>query len=240
MKTNLAMLFWLKKIFSLTTNWWAMGIWLVGLTFILGRLPVLTQLQLKTNQQLAAWQTAVTQQLTSFFRSVNLNQEEEIIRLKQENNLLKQQLAKQENPSSHLVLSYPYRLITNGNQQELKIGSMVMAEGTLLGLISQASVYAARVTLLSDLNSQPILAVTDSGVKSLVKGDGRDVLLTEVPHQLSLKVGEKVWTAGQIDIAPGLLIGFVDQLITEATDAVQTAKISQPVNFNNLAEVEVH
>lgn len=239
MKQRISLDFRLRKILALGFNWWFLGFFLIGLTFVLGRLPTLIDGQFSFNQRLTLWQTAVTQNLFASLKSLRLDKSQELKELKLENALLRQQLSTQQTTNSYLVLSYPYRLVSNGDQGEIKVGSMVMAQGVLLGFISQVSAYAAKVTLLYDLSPKPILVVTDSGVKGLIKGDGQSILLTEVPHQQVINIGEKIWTVGQIDVAPRLLVGFVDQLTTLATDAVQVAKVKQPVNFSDLEEVEI-
>ncbi len=94
--------------------------------------------------------------------------------------------------------------------------------------------------LLSKLNDTYILAETETGVKGIVKGNGREILLTEVKNDQSLEVGQLVFTSSQLGIEKGLLIGRIARVMDENQAlAIKTAVVEQLVNFYEASLVEV-
>ena len=209
------------------------GIVLVIMVYFLDSLPALQRWQ-------ASFHRVFTQQLIQRPSFSITNSEEELRLLKQENFLLKQALNQRNQLQDKRVLSHPYQLIAADESSPLTIGSMVSSNGVLLGTIAQASAYAGRVRLLRETTTQPILVVSDSGVQGLIRGDGKNILMTEVPHKLNLAIGEKLMTVGQIEIAPGLLIGFIEKIVGDPSDPSQTALVKQPVEFRELETVEIN
>ncbi len=209
------------------------GLVLVIMVYFVDSLPALQRWQ-------ASFHRIFTQQLIQRSSFSVVNSEEELKQLKQENFLLKQALNQRNQLQEKRVLSHPYQLIAADGSSPLKIGSMVSSNGVLLGTVAQASAYAGRVRLLRESTTQPILVVSDSGVQGLIRGDGKNILLSEVPHKLKLAIGEKLITVGQIEIAPGLLIGFVERIVGDPSDPSQTALVKQPVEFRELETVEIN
>lgn len=215
------------------------GLLLFAVLYYLGRSPNLLFWQKNNMSRLSLGQIAITRSFSRLSNRLENNQTQQIADLREENALLKQALHQRNTSTTHQVISYPYRLISIVGAVEPRVGSMVVADGVLLGQISLTSPYAAKVKLLHEINTQPILITTDSGVDGLIIGDGKRVILTEVPHSLSLKSGEKIWTVGQLEVMAGLFVGFIDQPIGELTDSAQKFSIKQPLEFSELNEVEV-
>jgi len=137
------------------------------------------------------------------------------------------------------IVSYGRPLIAGGEQQGLSSGMMVLAAQTLIGVVGSVSSSQSEVVLLNQEGAQPILVTTESGVQALVRGDGKRVLLTEVPVDVELKVGERVVTQGQVGIEPSMFVGRIASFKAEPTAAVQTAVIEQFVSFYEASLVEV-
>lgn len=138
------------------------------------------------------------------------------------------------------VVSFAQSFIAAGEQSGIKTGSAVLYKDTLLGLVDQVEDRQSSVLLLSKLTDFYILAETETGVKGIVKGNGREVLLTEIKNDDQIEIGQLVFTSSQLGIEKGLLIGRVAHVLTDNQAlAVKTAIIEQLVNFYDTSLVEV-
>lgn len=138
------------------------------------------------------------------------------------------------------VVSFAQSFIAAGEQSGIKTGSAVLYKDTLLGLVDQVEDRQSSVLLLSKLTDFYILAETETGVKGIVKGNGREVLLTEIKNDDQIEIGQLVFTSSQLGIEKGLLIGRVARVLTDNQAlAVKTAIIEQLVNFYDTSLVEV-
>jgi len=164
--------------------------------------------------------------------------------LKLENQALRQLLEAELPPSNKRVLSLPIvaygrPLLVGGSEQGLAVGKMVLVSQTLVGLVNEVSPQQSEVSLLSQENGPTILAKTESGIQALVNGDGKRVVLNEVPASIELKIGERVVTQGQEGVAPNIFIGRIAAIKKEPAAAVQTAILEQLVSFYEASIVEV-
>lgn len=137
------------------------------------------------------------------------------------------------------IIAYGKPLIAGGAEEGVREGAMVLVAQTLVGRIGAVSERQSEVELLSRATTAPILARTESGVEGLVRGDDKRVLLTEIPTNVELKVGERVVTQGQEGVAPNIFIGRIASLNTRPESAVQTAVLEQLVSFYQTNVVEV-
>ncbi|MDQ3008061.1 MAG: rod shape-determining protein MreC [bacterium] len=137
------------------------------------------------------------------------------------------------------VAAYGVPLISSGARQGVSIGNVVTVAQTLVGVVTEVSNNQSAVTLLNDRASQPLLAITDRGNTGIIRGDGRRVLLTELPSNASIEIGERVMTQGQAGIQPRLSIGRVSGIEADSASATKTAIIEQYVSFYESTIVEV-
>lgn len=137
------------------------------------------------------------------------------------------------------IVSHGQSAIGVGEEQGIQVGQSVLASKLLVGVISETSAHQAIVQLLFQSQTQPILAKTQGGVEGLIVGNGRNILLTEIPQEEPLRVGERVVTIGQASIRPQLLIGEVAQIIEQASAPIKSAVIYQPTSFYSATLVEV-
>ncbi len=137
------------------------------------------------------------------------------------------------------ILSYGQPAIDAGSNQGIDQFSPVLVEKTMVGLVSQALPDFSYVELLYQAKTQPVLAQTETGVQGLVKGDGKRVLLTELPADAVLEIGQRIETVGQKGIDRGLLIGRVRSIETGQSAGVKTVTIEQYVSFYDAVIVEV-
>ncbi len=138
------------------------------------------------------------------------------------------------------VISFAQSFVQAGAQAGVKLGSAVLYKDTLLGLVDQVEEKQSSVLLLSKLNDSYLLAETENGVKGIIKGNGKEVLFTELKQDDPISLGQLVFTASQVSIEKGLLIGRVARIVEENPAlAVKTAVIEQLVDFYEASLVEI-
>jgi cell shape-determining protein MreC len=164
--------------------------------------------------------------------------------LEKENAELRKLLGEKERPSGEVqivtsVSSYGRPTVVFDRGASVSEGNVVMYGRTVLGRVGVVSQNQATVELLSDQVLQPLLVKTEQGVLGLINGNGRQILLTEIPSNVELKVGEKIETAGQPGVSPHLFVGEVQSIQKIPDLPVQTAVVAQPVNFYQTDLVEL-
>lgn len=137
------------------------------------------------------------------------------------------------------IISFAQPALAVGSQAGVQPGMMVLANEELLGFVTEVGANQAAVTLLSQATTQPVLAQTEAGVTGLVRGNDHQLALTEVPPDVTVKVGEKVSTVGQAGVSPRLFIGTVSKVETPPAAATQIIWLQQPTSFFGVAVVEV-
>ena len=124
-------------------------------------------------------------------------------------------------------------------QMQVKPGLAVLAQNTLVGIITSVKNNTAYIGLLWQKEVPFVLAQTQTGVQGLLVGDGKKVLLTEIPVDEEVEVGQRVITTGQEGIASGLFVGEIRSLHSGYSSATKTAVIEQFVSFYESSVVEI-
>jgi rod shape-determining protein MreC len=137
------------------------------------------------------------------------------------------------------VISFAYPTIGVGSKDGVVLGNMVLSNQVLLGIIETVGDNQSRVALLNQKGKNRILAKTQSDISGLVEGDGRNILLTHVPRDIEVLVGERVVTLGQEGIEGGVLIGEVQSVDTNPSTATLRIIIRQPTTFYDAVVMEV-
>lgn len=168
----------------------------------------------------------------------------ELEALREENQSLRELLGTDRTLSKNFIArpinSFAKPVIAIGNYRGLQNGSLVLGEGNLLGIIEEVSNQQARVLLLKNMLDQGIVAKTESGVKGIVKGDNKHILLTEVASEETLNLRERVVSVGQEGIGPDIFIGRISSIRElDPGKSTQEAILQQDVNFYELSVVEV-
>jgi cell shape-determining protein MreC len=182
--------------------------------------------------------TELENQLNDAFAKIS-----ELEQVEQENQELRQALGAQSRPFRTIIASpitsYGLPTISVGSQQGVIAGNPVLASDTLVGLVEVVSQHQSTVTLLSNSQSSTIVVRTEQGVEGLIRGDGKRIILTEVPQDKELVQGSRIVTAGQQSIPAQLFIGTVGQIISEQSAPVQTVIVEQLMSFYDVPVVEV-
>lgn len=138
------------------------------------------------------------------------------------------------------ILSLSKPTIAGGSEQGIREGSVVLIEQTFIGVVSEVTSRQAVVRLLSAQDSRSILVRTESGIEGVVQGDGKKIILTEIPRDEVLVEGERLVTLGQPGIERGLYVGEIGRIENEPQASVQTAAVRQSVDFYSASFVEVY
>lgn len=138
------------------------------------------------------------------------------------------------------LISFSQAVVPVGTANGVREGSAVFFEGNLLGFLTDLDENFSRVELLNQITDTGILVETETGVKGLLKGDGRNILLTEVSSEDQLELNQMVLTSGQEGVEKGLYIGRIRNLRdANLAASTQTAELEQLINFYELNLVEI-
>lgn|GEM_PF-7108002 len=132
-------------------------------------------------------------------------------------------------------------VINKGVAQNVHPGAAVILNDVFIGRVEKAYQDSADVRLVSHPDNKiPSIIVVDN-LRGFVGGDGSGkVQIDDIPNTNNISIGSLVITAGSDNQIPyGLLVGKVDELISNQTDLVQTASIEPLIRLNQLSDVFV-
>ena len=134
-------------------------------------------------------------------------------------------------------------LIGRGSDSGVKINSPVVTRSGLAGRIIEVGPNTASVLLLTDQNSGVGARVQRVGSRAtgVCKGDNSGLLsMVYLPSDADIKVGDVIVTSGLGGVfPPGLFIGTVKEIRTDAGNALKIGRIAPKVDFDRLEEVYV-
>jgi cell shape-determining protein MreC len=176
--------------------------------------------------------------------SVALARLAELEHLQQENLALRKLLENQDVTSQQVriaapIASYGLGYINRGQLDGITPQALVFVSGTFVGRISELSDHQAKVTLLIEPQSEGIVAQTSNGVSGLIRGNGKNLIFSEVASDAQVNLGDVVVTKGQAGIPQGLLIGKLQKLISPASSPVQIFTVEPTADFYQTSLVEV-
>jgi rod shape-determining protein MreC len=105
-------------------------------------------------------------------------------------------------------------LVDGGSRDGLARGQAAMTGAGLVGRVTEVGDRAARILLLTDLNSRVPVAFDGSRERAVLAGDNSDrPRLLYLPEQSAVKIGERIVSSGNGGIfPPGLPIGIVSAI----------------------------
>jgi len=136
------------------------------------------------------------------------------------------------------ILGYSQPILAD-TQNQFRTGDPVFIEGVFIGRVGVVSQNQAQLHLLSQLFTQPVLAKTETGASGLIFGNGKEVLLQEIPIEKEVAVGQKIFTIGQAGILPNWYIGRIKQIQRSEGSPTQKVLVDQGVSFFESKMVEV-
>jgi rod shape-determining protein MreC len=133
--------------------------------------------------------------------------------------------------------------INRGSREGIKNGMAVVAEGSLIGTISEVTATGAKVFLVVDPNSRVAALNQDqiSRPTGVVRGlIGGGLLMEKIPQNEVIKQGDTIVTSGLGGGLPkGIIVGRVETVDNTDNGVFQSARLSTNVRFNRLDLVYV-
>ncbi len=136
------------------------------------------------------------------------------------------------------ILGYSQPIVAD-SQNLLQTGDPVFIQGVFIGRVGAVVQGQAQLVLFSQLFSQPIIAKTEGGATGLLFGNGRDVILKEIPIEKEVTVGQLIFTVGQENVLPNWFIGRIKAVTRHEGSPTQEALVDQGVSFYESKMVEI-
>ncbi|HSX42430.1 MAG TPA: rod shape-determining protein MreC [Candidatus Saccharimonadales bacterium] len=135
-----------------------------------------------------------------------------------------------------------YQAITidKGSHDGLKVNEVVVSSGYVIGKVKQVSNSTSEIWLLANRNLLTPVLLTGSQTTGLLQGDIGGLVVTNIPIDARVTVGEPVVTSALGNLYPaGIAVGTVEQILSHKEDIFQSARVASPVNINSLTTVFV-
>lgn len=170
--------------------------------------------------------------------------------IKHENDLLRAQLSFVQNEQEEFV---PAQLIgrttaglikdiviSRGTAQGIKTGSAVMAQGYLVGIVSEVSESQATVRLITHPGSLVPVVLQESRSTGLLRGGIGGLSMTDILIDATIAANETVVTSGLGGYLPsGLPVGKVVAITASVGDITKRSSVSSPIDPSKLELVFV-
>lgn len=135
-----------------------------------------------------------------------------------------------------------YQAITidKGANDGMKDNQVVVSSGHVIGKVRGVSNTTSEVWLLANRNLLTPVILTGSQTTGILQGDIGGLVVTNIPIDAKVAVGEPVVTSALNNLYPsGIAVGVVEQIISRKEDIFQSARVSSPININSLTTVFV-
>lgn len=129
--------------------------------------------------------------------------------------------------------------VSVGKDEGIEVGNEVIVNGILIGSVSEVTPTLSFISLLTQPDHPAVLAQTSQDTKGVVVGTGRALMLTEVPLDAPLEIGDRVITLGQPGISSDLVIGQVVRIEKDPAAPIKEAQLEQVVDFYQTRIVEI-
>lgn len=195
-------------------------------------------------------------------RSVNKS---EVEQLKDENNRLSAELAKQKEvekenkalrdqfqttaissqkllPAKIVGMENDVIIIDKGEQEGVKVGNPIVVKNNLIGRVAKLSPHVSIVYGISHTDTSLTAKTLKTGVTGIIKGTGSVLILDNVVLSDKLEKGDTVVTKGDVDASgrgfpPSLVIGKITSVNKRASALFQVAEVKSLVDISKLETV---
>lgn len=136
-------------------------------------------------------------------------------------------------------------VINKGSKDKIKEKQTVISSNGLVGFVSSVSDKTSEVTTILDINSALSVQIATINELALAKGDyfAKEegyVKLTNIPVNVELSVGEKVYTSGIGNIyEKGILLGEIAEVESKKNKIDRYAYVKPFTDFDSLSVVAV-
>ena len=134
-----------------------------------------------------------------------------------------------------------YVLLNKGARDGINRVMPVVTDKGLVGLVTETTINACKVVLITDLSSAVNVRLQNSRAEGVVLGQqSGELRLNYISVEVDMKQGERVVTSGLGGQFPqGLLIGTVASVRKRTFDVFQEGDVKSAVDFNRLETVLV-
>lgn len=134
-----------------------------------------------------------------------------------------------------------YIVIDLGSDDGILRGMPVVSAEGLIGRVASVTANAARVELITDLNSNVNVVIQPSDTVAVMSGSiTSDITLDLIPQEAAVQAGDLILTSGLGGTyPPNILIGQVASVRSSATALFQQAAVQPVVDFSRLSIVLV-
>jgi len=171
--------------------------------------------------------------------------------LQHENEILKNQLGFMEEHKDTALL--PARIIgrepfgaldkiiiDKGEEDGVKIKSAVVANGSLVGKVTETSANQSKITLITSKDSIVQAMLQNSRTLGIIKGSLEGVKLENIPQDTAVGDKEAIVTSGLGgEISPGILIGWVKGVSSTKSEIYKVLDVDIAEDLNKLELVFV-
>lgn len=158
----------------------------------------------------------------------------QIYNLKQENQILRDQLDLEPNQNFKLVLA---RVIGSG--QVFLLDKNIQNKPVIINnILIGKTLDNHKVKLITDSNSQVQAVIQETNIKGIVLGEyGLNLIMILPVEGIEIKKGQLVVTSGTEDFPPGLVIGQIINVQKSDNQTSQRARIQPLFNPKDLEKV---
>lgn len=137
--------------------------------------------------------------------------------------------------------------VDKGEKGGIKSDMIVITNKGLIGKVIKTTFYTSEIKLIttSDLNNKISVGIisTDATTYGLLSGYDRNrkqLLVTDIVDNTTVKVGDKVTTSGLSDLFPkGIVVGTVAKIESDEFGISKTVKVTPTADFNNLTYITI-
>ncbi|MAF13323.1 MAG: rod shape-determining protein MreC [Parcubacteria group bacterium] len=132
-------------------------------------------------------------------------------------------------------------ILNRGSSSGVTVDSpLITANGIMVGKVSNVKRNSSEAILVNDSDSRiAALVQNETNSKGIVIGEhGLSLKMELLPQEDEVKAGDVIITSGLEQTIPqGLVIGEVNQVITEPNSLFKTARVKSLIKIDNLTQV---
>ena len=134
-------------------------------------------------------------------------------------------------------------IINKGSEDGILVGlPVIIQQGVIIGKVVEVNRNNSQLILINDSYSSLAATIQNQNqTKGVVVGDrGLSLKMELIPQDELIQVGDVVVTSGlETNIAAGLVIGQIEQIISEPNNFFQQAYLKPLTDFNDLIVVSI-
>lgn len=127
-----------------------------------------------------------------------------------------------------------------GSDKGIEVGEAVIFEKVLLGVVFEVSSKRSRVRLLTNPESKISVYDSQTSADGLLVGEfGSQMIITQVLQKQDLRKDDLLITSGDIGAPRGLVVGKIEEVISDETDIHKRAIVKPFIDVSSLNTVFV-